>query len=163
MPDRGRWPERIRNLLSRCLAPTDPAWPLRAYAPDRATPRNLHPEPAPPSDQRIDNYTPASEHRADPAGPVYLLESRTLQALRRSHFRKASYSATWITSVLPVIRPELRRPEISRPAVFAGCVGDCASRRLILINPRSGNRHPGSAAEIEAFIREHDSKLKTKE
>jgi len=32
-----------------------------------------------------------------------------------------------IISGLPVNRPELRLPEISRPAVFAECVGDFAS------------------------------------
>jgi hypothetical protein len=47
----------------------DPAWPLRAHVPGRATPRNLRPEPIPPLDLRIDSNVPASPHRAGPSSP----------------------------------------------------------------------------------------------
>jgi hypothetical protein len=46
---------------------SDPAWLLPGRAPDPAGPRNLHPEPIPPSDLPIDNNVPASQHRVDPS------------------------------------------------------------------------------------------------
>jgi hypothetical protein len=46
---------------------TDPAWLLRAHAPDLKVPRSLRPEPTLPSDRRIGNSAPTSLHHADPS------------------------------------------------------------------------------------------------
>jgi len=46
---------------------SDPAWLLREHALDRATPRNPHREPIPPSDPRIGSNVPAFQHPADPS------------------------------------------------------------------------------------------------
>jgi len=55
-----------RGTCSTDVVPaSDPAWLLREHAPGRVTPRNLHPEPIPPLDPRIDSNAPASPHRAD--------------------------------------------------------------------------------------------------
>jgi hypothetical protein len=84
--------------------------PLRALAPDRATPRGLRRAPRPPSILRPDNFSQVSTYPADPSSPIpgfHRHQGGCHHLAFRSHPRQ-----------LPVQRVACRTRLITKPQLF---------------------------------------------